>query len=428
MSGQDPPGGARGAHSAARAGQDAQTDARPGREIRIDLAAYASNIERLRAIVAPARTMAVVKADAYGHGALPIARAAVDAGADFLGVADVAEALQLRAAGIDAPLLAWLHPPGARFAEALAAGVELGVSSLEQLESIAAAAEPSTVATVHLKLDTGLGRNGATATDAPALFDRAHALETAGRIRVRGLFSHLSGTSVADDREQLAVFAVLVDAARAAGLDPELRHLAASAAALTIPETRLDLVRLGIAGYGLQPDPAIDVAALGLRPVMELSAAVAAVKRVPAGQGVSYGYRYRAERETTLALVPLGYADGVPRAASGSGPVVIGGRRFVVAGRVAMDQFVVDVGDAPVRVGDRAVLWGDPAAGAPSASDWAEASDSIPYEMVTRVGARPDRTLVDRSAGEAAAEGPPTGGTDGLPSRERAIRFRYGCG
>jgi len=358
------------------------------REARIDLAVLRSNLRILRDLVAPARVLAVVKADAYGHGAALVARALEEEGVDQLGVADLDEALALRAAGIRAPLLAWLHGPEADFAAAVAAGVEIAVSSLAQLEA-AAAVGP---AVLHVKLDTGLSRNGCPPEEWERVFARAAELETAGRIRLRGLMSHLSNASPADDAQQLARLDRAAALAEAAGLRPELQHIAASQAAIATPAARRGMVRLGIALYGLAPDPSIDVASLGLRPVMELAAQVVAVRRVPAGAAVSYGYTHRVERETTLALVPLGYADGVPRIVSGRGAeVAIGGRRLPVVGRVAMDQLVVDAGDADVRVGDRAVLWGDPATGAPSAEEWAALADTIGYEIVTRVGPRVPR-------------------------------------
>lgn len=362
------------------------------REARIDLGALRGNIAALRDLVAPAEVLAVVKADAYGHGAAAVAHAAVEAGAAWLGVADVDEALALRAAGVEAPILAWLHGPDADFAAAVGAGVDLGLSSLAQLERAADAG----IATVQFKLDTGLSRNGCAPGDWPELAARAAELERAGRIRVRGVFSHLSNTDPDEDAAQFAVFAAAEAVARGAGLDVRIRHLAASQAAITTPEARLELVRVGIAGYGLAPAAGIDVAALGLRPVMELAAAVVAVRRVGAGAGVSYGFTHRTDRATTLALVPLGYADGVPRAASNRGAeVAIGGRRHPVVGRIAMDQFLVDVGDDPVAVGDRVVLWGDPATGAPSADEWADRAGTIGYEIVTRVGPRVPRVLVD---------------------------------
>ncbi|QEO09278.1 alanine racemase [Protaetiibacter larvae] len=361
----------------------------PLREARIHLDALAGNVEALGRRVAPAAVMVVVKADAYGHGMLPVAQGVVDAGADWLGVADLAEALALREAGIRTPVLAWLHGSPADFAAAAEADVDVAVSSAAQLEAAAAVG-----AAVHLKLDTGLSRNGVAPGDAEAVFARAATLEGAGAVRVRGIMSHLSGASRADDAVQRDTFATLVAAAEAAGLRPEVRHLAASLAALTSPDARFDLVRLGIAIYGVAPDASLDLAALGVRPVMELATQVAAVRRVPAGTGVSYGYVHRTGGETTLALVPLGYADGIPRHASDRAEVSIGGVRYPQVGRIAMDQFVVDVGDARVAVGDEVVVWGDPATGAPSAGEWADAAGTIGYEIVTRVGPRVRRVPV----------------------------------
>lgn len=355
------------------------------REARIDLGALRHNVGVLRDAVAPALTMAVVKADAYGHGALAVAQTVVDAGADWLGVADLDEALALRSAGVEAPMLAWLHANDTDFAPAAAAGIDVAVSTLDQLERAAAAG-----ATVQLKLDTGLSRNGLAPSDAPEAFARAAALG----VHVRGIFSHLSNTSRVDDDAQVAVFESLLQQAADAGLAPELRHLAATEAAIARPELRYDLVRTGIGLYGLPAAGGIDAAGMGLRPVMTLTGSVATTRRVPAGAGVSYGFTHRTERPTTLALVPLGYADGVPRAASGRAQVLIAGRRFPVVGRIAMDQFLVDVGDVAVAVGDEVVLWGDGSTGAPSAEEWAEWAGTINYEIVTRVGPRVPRVAV----------------------------------
>ena len=357
------------------------------REAVIDSRAITENVRHLRSLIG-VDVMAVVKADGYGHGAVRAAAAALAGGATRLGVTDIAEALQLRRGGIDAPILAWLHAPGTTFDEAAAAGIELGISSMEQLQQAAAAASADRPVVVHLKVETGLGRNGIAPAEYPRVFAEAARLERIGRLRVTGLFSHLSNASPDDDRAALARFRDAQAAASTAGLAPRLRHIAATAAAIELPETRLDCVRLGLGIYGLSPFDDRSSADLGLRPAMTVRAAVVAVRRVPAGQGVSYGYAYRTERETTLALVPAGYADGVPRQASGTGPVVIGGRRFRVSGRIAMDQFVVDVGDAPVQVGDVAVLFGDPTLGMPGAEEWADAASTINYEIVTRIGPR----------------------------------------
>jgi alanine racemase len=371
------------------------------REARIDLSALRSNLEVLRSRVAPAQVMGVVKAEAYGHGAVGVAQALADVGIDWLGVADLEEALALRRAGIVTPVLAWLHDPHVDVAAAVAHNIDVGVSTLDQLERAAQFG-----ATVQLKVDTGLSRNGFSPAQAVTAFARAADHERGGRLRVRGVFSHLSNTSTSDDDRQIALFAELVAAAHETGLDPELRHIASTQAALARADARFDLVRLGIGLYGVGYDDDVDLAALGLRPVMELAGTVAAVRRVAAGTGMSYGYIQRTERETTLALVPLGYADGVPRGASGKASVAINGVRYPQVGRIAMDQILVDVGDDPVAVGDRAVLWGDPATGAPSAAEWAGAAGTIGYEIVTRVGARVPRVFVDSASAPDVAPTP----------------------
>lgn len=376
----------------------ASTDAaaRPFREAVVDLDAIRHNVEHLAGVFAPARTMAVVKADAYGHGAVPVARAALAGGATWLGVADLDEAAALRDAGIDAPVLAWLLDPDARFAVAVERDIDLGVSSVEQLEAIAvAAASVGRRAHVHLKADTGLSRNGIAPESWGAAVATAARLERAGSIGVRGIFSHLANTSTEADAAQLAAFERALAAASAAGLAPEVRHIASTAGALRRPDSRYDLVRLGIGAYGISPfGDGTTAADLGLRPAMTLRGRVAAVRRIEAGTGVSYGHTWRAEHPTTLALVPLGYADGVPRQASGRAEVLLAGARRRVVGRIAMDQFVVDVGDDDVAVGDEVVLFGDPATGAPSADDWGDAADTIGYEIVTRIGPRVPRTYV----------------------------------
>ena len=365
--------------------------ASPTREAVIDRSAIEHNVRTLRAAAHTREFIAVVKANGYGHGAVTAARGAIAGGATRLGVADIAEALELRAAGITHPIIAWLHGPATDFAPAVAQNVELGLSTIDQLRRAAAAGH----ATVHLKFETGLGRGGSAPADWAAFTAEAARLEREGKIRVDGAFSHLSGTSADDDLAQLAEFNRAFRIATDAGLRPRIRHLAATGAALELPEARLDAVRVGLGIYGLSPFDDRSSANLGLRPAMTLQAPVAAIRRVPAGHAASYGYTYRAERETTFALIPIGYADGIPRQASNAGPVRIGGQRFRVAGRVAMDQFIVDVGDAPVKVGDRAVLFVDPLRGAPTATEWAEAADTINYEIITRLGPRVTRTVVE---------------------------------
>ena len=368
------------------------------REAVIDLAAIHNNMAHLRDLVGTPHAMAVVKANAYGHGAVPVARAALAGGADWLGVADIDEALALRDAGIDAPILAWLHDPDADFSAAIDDDVTLALSSLRQLQQVAdAAQELGKTASVHLKLETGLSRNGVHENDWVEAFALAAAFQREGLLRVDGVMSHLANASAFDDQQALECFERGVAAARTAGLTPALVHLASSAAALRLPAARFSMVRFGITIYGLSPFDDATSADLGLIPAMTLRGRVALIRRVSAGAGVSYDYLWRAPHDSTLVLVPLGYADGVPRQASGTARVHIRGANYPVVGRVAMDQFVVNLGaDSPtVAVGDTVVLFGDPSTGAPSATDWADAAGTINYEIVTRIGNRVARRHIN---------------------------------
>ena len=370
------------------------------RELVIDLDAIARNLATMTAKVtrhdgSRPLVMCVVKANAYGHGMIPVARKLESVGADYLGVADIAEALELRNAGIDLPILAWLHSPRETFAAAVSAGIELGVANLEQLDRIAeAAAKTGRVARIHLKIDTGLGRNGATEAQWQGLLERVKELVAAGRVQTVGIFSHLSCTSEADDLRQIRRFEAAIDAARAADVEFELRHLTASDGSMNYPQATYDMVRIGVALYGLSPFVEHSSAEFGLVPAMTATALVTQTKRVPAGEGVSYGYMHRTAAETTLALIPVGYAEGLPRDASGKAFVAINGKTYAVSSRIAMDQFVIDVGDDHVVAGDEVVIFGDPAASVPSADDWAAASGSINYEIVTRMGGRFQRRFL----------------------------------
>lgn len=365
-------------------------------EARIDLDAVRGNIAAVRARVGTAEVMAVVKSDAYGHGMLPCARAAREAGATWLGTAVPEEALALRAAGDTGRVLTWLWAPGDPFEDAVRADVDISVSGLWALAEVADAARASgRVARVHLKADTGLGRNGCVPADWPALVDAALKARADGVLDVVGLWSHFARADEPGDPSitaQLDAFTAMCDHAEHAGVTPEVRHMANSPALLLMPHTHFDLVRCGLATYGLSPVPDIEgPAGFGLRPAMTLRAALANVKRVPAGSGVSYGHAWVAPRESTLALVPTGYADGVPRHASNAGEVLVGGRRRPIVGRIAMDQFVVDLGDDVAHVGDEAILFGPGDRGEPTAQDWAVASGTIVYEIVTRIGVRVPR-------------------------------------
>ena len=366
----------------------------------VDLDAITSNVEVLRERAGRAGVMAVVKADGYGHGLVPSARAAVRGGASWLGVAFLEEALALRSAGLDVPVLAWLFAPDEDLAAPVAAGVDLGVYAPDELDRAAAAAtEAGTPARVHLKADTGLSRGGATVADWPALCEAAARAAADGTVVVAGLWSHFAFADGGPDHpvnsRQAAVFAQALEVAHAAGLRPEVRHLANSAATLTAPATHYDLVRPGVSVYGLSPVPQLGSPRdFGLRPALTLRSQVVLTKRVPAGSGVSYLHRYTTAADATLALVPLGYADGVPRAATNCAQVLHRGVRRTVAGTVSMDQVVLDLGDDPVEAGDEVVLFGPGDDGEPTAQEWADAVGTIDYEIVTRLGSRVPRTYV----------------------------------
>ncbi|MEU3187276.1 alanine racemase [Streptomyces sp. NPDC006923] len=387
-----------------------QTSAALRARAEVDLAALRGNVRALRSRVGPGTAlMGVVKSDAYGHGMVPVARAALDAGATWLGTATPQEALALRAAGITSRVMCWLWTPGDPWREGIEADLDMSVSGMWALrEVVAAAREARRPARIQLKADTGLGRNGCQPADWPALVAAALAAQDAGEVTVTGLWSHFA---CADEpghpsiAAQLDVFHEMLAYAEKQGVEPEVRHIANSPATLTVAESHFDLVRTGIAMYGISPSPALGTPQdFGLRPVMTLSASVALVKQVPGGHGVSYGHHYLTPRETTLGLIPLGYADGIPRHASGRGPVLVGGARRRVAGRVAMDQFVVDLAGDTVEPGSTAVLFGPGDHGEPTVEDWAEAADTIAYEIVTRIGARVPRVHLGERPGTGPAE------------------------
>ncbi|CAM5360747.1 Alanine racemase OS=Streptomyces tendae OX=1932 GN=alr PE=3 SV=1 [Streptomyces tendae] len=371
----------------------------------IDLAALRANVRALRERAPGAALMAVVKADAYGHGALPCARAAVEAGATWLGTATPQEALALRSAEAGLPddvrVMCWLWTPGGPWREAVEARLDVSVGGMWAMDAVTEAARAAGVpARVQLKADTGLGRGGCQpGEDWEELVGAALRAEGDGLLRVTGLWSHFA---CADEpghpsiAAQLTRFREMTAYAERQGLRPEVRHIANSPATLTLPDAHFDLVRPGIAMYGVSPSPEIGTPAdFGLRPVMTLAASLALVKQVPGGHGVSYGHHYTTPGETTLGLVPLGYADGVPRHASSTGPVLVGGKWRTVAGRIAMDQFVVDLGGDRPEPGAEAVLFGPGDRGEPTAEDWAQAAGTIAYEIVTRIGSRVPRVYVN---------------------------------
>ena len=385
-----------------------RADAYPG-EALIDHGAIAHNLRVLRAAAPAAKQMAVVKANAYGHGLLPVALTALASGSDWLGVAQLPEAVELRE-GLD-------RAGGSDFAGAIRAGIDLSVSWTWVLDAISAAARAvGRPARVHVKIDTGMSRAGSTLADLPALASALAAAQADGLVEVVGAWSHLSRGDdpseggLASTASHVGIFERGLRVLGEAGVRPAIRHLAATAGILWHPETHYDMVRAGIGLYGLSPDPAVaDSRELGLRPAMTLRAPLTSVKVIERGAPVSYGGTWRAPTRRWAGLVPLGYGDGILRSASNAAPVVVRGPGGDVparcAGRVCMDQFVIDLGPAggaagtpgsqsgapPARVGDGAVLFGDPATGAPTADQWAEAAGTINYEVVTRLGAHSPR-------------------------------------
>jgi alanine racemase len=363
----------------------------------VDLGAVAHNVRVLREYAGRAQVMAVVKADGYGHGASEVARVAVAAGVAELGVATIAEALALRHDGITAPVLAWLHPVGTDFTDALNADVQIGVSSAGQIRDlIDAARRTGRTAQLTVKVDTGLNRNGVGAGEFSEVLSTLGRGAAEGAIRLRGIMSHLvSGDAPEDPLNDLQAqrFTAMIAEAARRGIEFEVAHLSNSPSAMTRPDLGFDMIRPGIAVYGLSPIP--ERGDMGLRPAMTLKCAVAMVKSIKAGEGVSYGHAWIARQDTTVALLPIGYADGVYRGLSGRIEVLINGRLRPGVGRVCMDQFVVDLGPGATDVaeGDEAVLFGPGSAGEPTAQHWADALGTIHYEVVTSPRGRVVRTF-----------------------------------
>jgi alanine racemase len=370
----------------------------------VDLGAIAHNVRVLREHAGPAQLMAVVKADGYGHGATRVAHAALAAGAAELGVATVDEALALRADGITAPVLAWLHPPGLDFAPALVADVEIAVSSVRQLDELLdAVRRTGRTATVTVKVDTGLNRNGVAPALYPSMLTALRQAVADDAIRLRGLMSHMVYADQPDNSindVQAQRFSEMLAQARDLGVRFEVAHLSNSSATMSRPDLAFDMVRPGIAVYGLSPVP--QLGDMGLIPAMTVKCAVALVKSIRAGEGVSYGHTWIAERDTTVALMPVGYADGVFRSLGGRLDVLINGRRRPGVGRICMDQFLVDLGPGPIDVveGDEAILFGPGSSGEPTAQDWADLLGTIHYEVVTSPRGRITRTYREAEAVE----------------------------
>ena len=359
----------------------------------VSSAAIEHNVRTIAATVAPAQVWAVVKANGYGHGAVLAARAAQAGGAAGLCVALVQEGVALRAAGVTGPILVLSEQPTDALPAALQHDLTLTVYSTRQIAALAAAGAVDHP--VHVKIDTGMHRVGAATHDAVELAD---AIAASPAVRLAGVFTHLA---VADEPanpytdHQLDRFDEVLAALRTAGHEPPLVHAANSAGALAHPRARYGMVRTGIAIYGISPGAGVDDLCVGLRPALSLHARVSHVKRVTAGDRISYGLRHTFERDTTVATLPLGYADGVPRRLHAvGGTVLVGGHHRPIVGVVTMDQLMVDCGDDPVAVGDDAVLIGSQGAHSITAADWAAALDTIAYEIVCGLSARVERRPV----------------------------------
>lgn len=368
-----------------------------GAALRIDAAAIAANTRAIAdAVGATVDVMAVVKADGFGHGAAALA--ALDAGATWLGVTSIAEALPFRWRGVSAPILSWLNPPGADLDAALLHDIDLAIPSVAQLQAVSeSAARTGRRARIHLHLDTGMSRDGIDPAQWTTLCELARLGAEAGRLEVVGVMSHLARADEPGHRDtarQVMLFRNALRVARHRGLAPRVAHLGATAAALTDPSTHFGMVRIGAGLYGIDPSHtvpargAVGEGGTALRGAMTLTAPVVAVREVNAGTGVGYGLGYRPERRTRLALLPLGYADGIPRRLSPDACVLLRGRRVPVAGTVSMDQLVIDVGDAGVVVGETATVFGPGNDGEPTLREWADWAGTIEHEIVTRVGPR----------------------------------------
>ena len=353
----------------------------------VDLSAIKHNVAVLKE-KSGTNLLAVVKADAYGHGLVPVAKAALDAGATMLGVALLEEALTLRAEGITAPILAWLVQPGSDFKSAVENNIDLAAGSIKALHEIQAASQDMK-ARVHLELDTGMTRGGFLGE-----WSALDASDVAG-LEIVGVFSHFARADEPNEQQnvdQLNRFNEMVATLHSFGFTNVMRHLSNSAATLTNPAATFEMVRTGIAMYGLTPDVAMGSSKdFGIRPAMQLRAALYLVKDVPAGTPVGYGASESTSRDTKLGVVTMGYADGIPRIAKGAG-VWINGKKAPIIGRVSMDQFVVDLGpESTAKSGDWVVIFGNGSHGEYTADDWGAASGSINYEIVTRIGPRVPR-------------------------------------
>jgi alanine racemase len=362
----------------------------------INLSAIADNLKLIKSKT-NAQVLAVVKADAYGHGLLPVARAAQDAGADWLGTALLEEAITLRNGGITKPIIAWLTPMGEDFKAALLANIDLSISSIELLNEIVLAGKSvNKVPNIHIEVDTGMSRGG-VGDDWQIFLEKLSISAKNNEINIVGIWSHFARADEPDEgmnKEQLNVFEDRIKSATAAGIKAEFIHIANSAASLTIKSAHKSIIRWGIGLYGLSPEVEKmgDSASLGLKGAMKLKAKLHLVKAVKAGVSVGYGGTAVTKSDTKLGVVTLGYADGIPRNANNLAGVFVAGKRAPLIGRVSMDQFVVDLGISSLaKTGDEVIVFGDGGGGEYTIDEWAKASGTINYEIVTRIGPRVPR-------------------------------------
>lgn len=380
----------------------------PARAV-IDLSALENNLQQLRKCDPNVQAMAIVKANAYGHGGVQIARAALKFGVKWFGVAQLAEAIELRAGLTGFPqarIFTWIFSPDADLETAIKADLDIAVSNPETLLRLVTAARAvGKMPRVHLTIDTGMGREGALPEKLSPLLSAAQLASDEGTVEIVGIWSHLARADEAGAGEeatarQLVDFQQACELARQRGFTPVVRHLSASSGLLWYPQAHFDLARYGIAMYGLTPNPTrATTASLQLTPIMRVEADLISVKKLPAGHPVSYGGTWVAPRDTYIGIVPLGYADGIDRHASGKIWVGANGQKYPQVGRICMDQFMVDLGNTPdgqppLKPGDTVRLWGDGSQGEPTADDWAEAADTISYTIVTALNSRVPRIYI----------------------------------
>jgi alanine racemase len=362
----------------------------------VNLAAIAGNLKFIKGKT-KSQVLAVVKADAYGHGLVAVAKAAEEAGADWLGTALLEEAISLRSGGITKPIIAWLTPPGEDFKTAINLDIDLSISSVDLLSEIAAAGKAvSKIPRVHIELDTGMSRGG-FGDELDTVISEIASQVKSGAVKVIGIWSHFARADEpgsAMNQSQLSRFNSRVEQLKNAGISSEYLHLANSAASLANPDAHKNIIRWGIGLYGLSPDVNNmgSSSELGIKSAMKLISKLQLVKAVKAGQSIGYGSTATTKVDTKLGVVTMGYADGIPRNASDLTGVFVAGKRAALIGRVSMDQFVVDLGATSLaKTGDEVIVFGDGSGGEYTIDDWAKACGTINYEIVTRIGTRVPR-------------------------------------